>query len=270
MPRIYEFTDYKHFVTAWIAEQAKGGRGQFVKLAEASGLHKASISHIFKGEHSLSPEQAHRIALHLGLDAGETSYFLLLVNYGRAGSASLRDFLKKQVEEVRADRAKLSSRVTRSRELSSEERAIFYSNWAYSAIRILSSIPGLKVRDAIFKRLGLSRSFGNQVVEFLVRTGLCVESEGMLGMGPQMTHLEADSPLVSRHHGNWRVKAMERHPMLRPADELAYSAPMSLSEADVLKVRALLSDLVQKVDELVGPSACERLYCLNVDWFEVK
>ncbi len=270
MPRIYDFIDYKRFVSAWISEQPKGGRGQLTKLANTSGLHKASISHIFKGEHSLSLEQAHRIALYLGLDKDETSYFLLLVNYGRAGTANLREFLKKQIEEIKNERAKLLSRVTRSKELSSEERAIFYSNWAYSAIRILSSIQGMQTRESIFQRLGLSRTFGNQIIEFLLSTELCIESDGKLGMGPQMTHLEAESPLISRHHGNWRVKAMERHPMLRPANELAYSAPMSLSEADVHKVRALLADLVQKVDEVVSPSACERMYCLNLDWFEVK
>jgi len=270
MAKIYDFKDYKRFIGSWIEEQPKGGRGQYAKLAEVSGLHKASISHIFKGQHSLSLEQAQKIAIYLGLGVEETNYFFLLVNYNRAGTASLRDFLGRQIETIRTEQTKLVNRVTRSRELASEERAVFYSNWAYSAVRILSSIPGMETRDSIFRRLGLSRPFGNRIVDFLVRTDLCVEVDGKLGMGPQMTHLESQSPLIARHHGNWRVKAMERHPMLRSDDELSYTAPMSLSAEDVLRVRAFLADLVQRVDEVVGPSACERLYCLNIDWFEIK
>jgi uncharacterized protein (TIGR02147 family) len=270
MPRIFEYSNYKPFVSAWIGEQPRAGRGQFARIADRAGIHKASVSQIFRGDHELSLEQAHRLAGYLGLDPAETSYFLLLVNYARAGAANLREFWKTEIGRVQAEQAKLTNRVTRSRAMDSEERAIFYSNWIYSGIRILSSLPEMASRDAIFKRFGLTRSFGNQVVEFLVKTGLCVEEKGRISMGPSMTHLEADSPLVARHHANWRVKAMERHPMLRPADELAYTAPMSLSAEDVLKIRALIADLVEKVDDLVGPSACEKVFCLNVDWFEVR
>jgi hypothetical protein len=52
-----------------------------------------------------------------------------------------------------------------------------------------------------------------------------------------MTHIEDSSPLVARHHRNWRIKAMERHPVMKPKTELAYTAPMTLAESDVLKIR---------------------------------
>ena len=270
MAKVFDFTDYKKFILAWIEEQPKGGRGQFSKLAEVTGIHKANVSHIFKGEHQLSPEQAHKIAVYLGLGMTESRYFLLLVNFDRAGTAKLREFYKTQIEEEKQSHKKLEKRVTRSRELTSEERAIFYSNWAYSAVRILSSIAGFQTREAIFKRLNLTRKFGNGIIKFLVNTGFCHEVDGRVEMGPQMTHLEEDSPLVARHHGNWRVKAMEKHPMLNPGEELAYSAAMSLSSSDVIRIRELLAHLVQKTDEIVGPSACERMFCMNLDWFEVK
>jgi len=63
---------------------------------------------------------------------------------------------------------------------------------------------------------------------------------------------------------------MERHPMLRPTEELAYTAPMTLSRSDAIRIRSLLADLVEKVDQIVVPSPSEKLFCLNLDWFEVK
>lgn len=106
-------------------------------------------------------------------------------------------------------------------------------------------------------------------MDFLLSAGLCVEKDGLLMPGHPMTHLEAESPFVARHHGNWRIKAMERHPVLRSSDELAYTAPMTLSEKDVAQIRKLLADLVQRTDEIVTTSPSEKLYCMNLDWFEV-
>ena len=62
---------------------------------------------------------------------------------------------------------------------------------------------------------------------------------------------------------------MERHPLLNTGNELAYTAPMTLSENDAQRIRAALADVVQNVDGIVGPSPSEKLYCLNIDWFEV-
>jgi len=268
-PAIYEFRDYRRFLGAWIASSAKEGRGQLARISEVAAIHKTTLSQIFHGSKELSLEQAHRVAQYLGLTDAETEYFVLLVNHERAGSVDLRKLILRQIEARQKSHQQLSNRVSRSRELSSEERSIYYSSWIYSAVRNLTAIDGFQSAAEISKKLGLELSLVNKVVEFLVENGLCVRKSEGLRPGPQMTHLESESPLVVRHHGNWRVKAMERHPVLRAEQELAYTAAMTLSVSDVGKIRALLADLVQKTDEVVGPSASEKLYCLCLDWFEV-
>ena len=180
------------------------------------------------------------------------------------------DSFRRQIESRQKDQRQLKNRVTRSRDLSGEERSIYYSNWIYSAVRNISAIERYRDPSRIASALGIDRTLMNQVLEFLLKTGLCVEDSAGLKPGPQMTHIEATSPLVTRHHGNWRVKAMDRHPQLNPDRELAYTAPMTLSEKDALRIRALLAELVEKTDEIVGPSPSEKLYCLGLDWFEVK
>jgi plasmid maintenance system antidote protein VapI len=267
---VFDHSDYRSYLRRWIDASPKGGRGQISRIAEAAGVHKTTLSQIFSGTKELSLEQAHRVTQYLGLARGETEYFLLLVEHERAGSAALKEVFRAQMEERKAARQQLSTRVTRSRELSSEERAIYYSNWIYSAVRNLTAIRSIRTPQAIARQLGLEPAHVHRVLEFLLKTGLSIEKSGEILPGPQMTHLEADSPLVARHHGNWRVKAMERHPVLRDKDELAYTAPMTLSQEDALKVRALLADVVEKTDQIVGPSPSEKLYCMALDWFEVR
>ena len=264
---IFEFTDYRSYLQHWLG--ASGERGQLARLSEVSGVHKTTLSQVLKGDKDFSLEQAEKVGDFLGHNPSELEYFILLVNYARAGTKTLQQLFLKQIKKVQDDRKSLTNRVTKSRELSVEERSIYYSNWMYSAVRNTSAIPGLHSRMAIADRLRIELKVCNQIVDFLLSTGLCVESNGEIKPGPAMTHLGASSPLVSRHHGNWRVKAMDRHPSIQP-HELAYTAPMTLSAEDVGKIRDLLSDLVEKTDQIVTDSPSEKLYCMNLDWFEVR
>lgn len=269
LTRIYQFENYRLFLHAWIKSQPKKGRGQLTRLAEKANIHKTTMSQILAGQKDLSLEQACRICEHIGLTSVETEYFLLLVNYERAGSANLRAVFKGQIENLQNKQKQLSNRVTQSKRLGNEERAIYYSHWIYAAVRNLCAIKEFRNIPSIAKRLNLETTTVQKVVDFLLATSLCEEKHGELLPVPSMTHLEASSPLVARHHANWRVKAMERHPVLRE-EELSYTAPMTLSQKDATKIRALLADLVQDADKIVGPSPSEKLYCLSLDWFEIR
>lgn len=265
---VFDFVDYKAYLLDWLAHAPKRGRGLLSKWAEATRIHKTTFSQIIRGPRHLSLEQAELLARSLELSEGESEYLVLLVNLERAGSTSLRAMFKKQIQAKQRNHQQLSSRVVRSRELTSEEKAIFYSSWLYSAVRNITALQGLKQPSQIANRLRISHAALEPVLEFLLGCGLCVRDSAGLAPGPQLTHIEAGSPLVARHHGNWRVKAMERHPMITD-EELSYTAPVTLSNDDVKKIRALLADLVQNANKIVQPSLSERLFCLNLDWFEV-
>lgn len=263
---IFASTDYKSFI---VARLPSGGHGQFARLAQSTNLHKSTINQVFKGDRDLTPEQAERVAMYLGLTPEETKALIFHVEMQRAGTPQLREFFSQQLEELKRRSASLARRVARTRALQSEERAIFYSHWAYSAVQILSSIPEYQNLDSISDRLKLPRSFVRQVVNFLLQTGLCIQKEGHIEPGVWMSHLEGGSPLVSQHHRNWRGKASEKHPHLSPTKELAYSAVMSLSERDAQRIREIFAQAVEKSNQIAKDSACERLYCVGIDWVEV-
>lgn len=238
------------------------------RLSQKTGIHSTTLSQIVKGSRPLSLEQAMSIAEELGLNPLQSKFFLTLLQRERAGTEALRKFFDSELKLQKAESRQLVHVMKKDKRLSEEEKARFYSNWYYSCLPVLSSLPGMQSARALMLRTGLSRSRFQEALGFLLKAGIMKETKGKLEPGVMATHLDAQSSYISRHHGNWRVKAMDRHPNLTP-EELAYSSPMSLSKEDAKKVRALLLEAVKRTGEIMGPSDCEVAYCLNVDWFEI-
>jgi uncharacterized protein (TIGR02147 family) len=266
--RIFEAKSYKDFLRTRISTMPHRGRGELLKLSEAVRVHATRLSHILKGDMHFTPEQACLVAKHFGLSELETEFFLTLLQRERAGSKDLEVFFEKQLVQLRQKAQQLVHRVKRDRELSAQERAEFYSEWTYSAVRMLSSVKQYQSVDAIAEYLKLPREKIRRILDFLLATGLCIEADGTFKMGPQVTHLEANSPYAVRHHQNWRLKAMHRHEQLS-ARELAYTAPVSINARDQLVIRDMLMDTIQNFLKTVRQSSPEdKVACLTLDWFE--
>jgi uncharacterized protein (TIGR02147 family) len=268
MQTIFNFSDFREYLVDQFAGMPKKGYGQSRRLAIALNVHTTLISQVIKGKKTFTMEQAAGVCEFLSLSDMETEYFLLLVQIDRAGSQSLRRVLNRQLEELRARSTELVNRLRSQRKLTEEERAIFYSDWTYSAIRQLTGIDGYQALDPIAEYFGLSRRRTKEAIEFLIRVGLCKEVDGNLRIGPMSTHVESTSAWVRLHHINWREKAIDALNREGPA-KLHYTAPMTLSRTDAFEVRELIVQYLQRVDKIIEPSIPEQLYCLNIDWFKV-
>lgn len=264
---VFEFENYKIFVNKRILEMPKKGRGQYRRMANFLAINSVNVSQIFKGERHLSVEQACELSEFLGLSELESQYFVALVEWERAGSARLKNVKKKLLNEIHEKSQNLKHRLKQDKQLTEETKAVFYSNWYYSGIRLLSSIKGFNSEDRIAAYFNLPLSTVNRVLEFLVQTGLCKVENGQYQMGPKSTHLEASSPLVTRHHMNWRVKGMEKMGNLSQ-DELFLSLPASLSEKAMREIRSELVKTVEHITGLIDNSKEEQLVCLNIDLFK--
>jgi uncharacterized protein (TIGR02147 family) len=267
--KIFETKTISDFLRKYLKALPNKGRGELRRLSEATGIHSTTLSQALRGDRPFSLEQVANICRYLGLNDFETKYALLLLQSERAGTQVLREIFEAELKALRQQALELVNVVKRDKNLSEAEKAIFYSNWYYSAIAVLSSVPGLQTATSLSAKTSLSLQKTNQALEFLVRSGLCEEKNGKIGPGTHSTHLDAKSPLVSRHHGNWRIKAMEKHPGLNSETEMAYSSPMSISKSDANKIRSLLVELVREVSEIRGPSPCEEGYFLNIDWIRI-
>lgn len=270
MNSVFQSDDYKEWARAALRE--RGGRGPYRQLAEFLRVPPSHVSQVFAGPRNLTPEQACALARYLGLGPPETRYLVLLVQRERAGSPELRECLHADVERAREEASRRPGAGDAPR-LSDRDWAIFYSHWYYSAVRLATSLPsdgpgasaGHSPR-AIAHRLSLPEELVRRVLSFLVQAGLCIGAGEAFRIGPLSTRLEADSPLLSRHHMNWRVKALERMPKREPAD-LFYSCAMSIHPDDVPRVREILVKAIGSVDRTLKETDPEVLACLNIDWF---
>jgi uncharacterized protein (TIGR02147 family) len=267
--RIFEFIDYRSFVQRRLKQMPRAGRGQLLRMAQHLKVHPTLVSQVFKGSREFTLEQACLLCDFFGLTDFETDYFLVMVELERAGNEKLRRVLRQRMERLKRESRQVASRLPPTATLSDDQKATFYSSWHYSAVRQLSSIEDLQSVEAIAEYLELPMAQARRIATFLVSCGLCVEEKGRLKMGPLRTHLPADSPLIARHHANWRLKAIERHERMSDA-ELAFTAPLSISAKDFGKVREILLNAIEQSSKVVEGSEPEKVACLNIDFLEVR
>lgn len=264
---IFEFRDFRAFLKRWLRSQPKHGHGARMKMAKALGVSPTLVSQILKGEKSLSPEHAAELCGHLRLSDAEADYLFLLVELDRAGTDKLRARLIKKIADAQSKSRKLVERVKADKELSSEEKSVYYSSWLYTGIRNLTAIEEFQTVESISERLQMKTAVVNRIVEFLLKHELCLLDQGKIVLGPQWTHIGNDSTLVVKHHHNWRLRAMSR--MEEPGDDqLFFTSPMSLSREAADKIREMLPTILENIQKIVRPSNSEVVRCLNLDWFE--
>lgn len=266
---LFSCSDYKQYVRLRIQSLPKKGHGQYRRLATHLGIHTTLISQIFKGDRHLTSEQAALAADFLGLTEIETEMFLALVALARAGNPKLVNIIKIRIDKLRRQAQKLSERLPQDVELTEEMKAMFYGRWYYSAIRLATDLPHVNSVEEIARILELRPSLVARVVDFLLAHGMCISTSDGLQVGPLSTHLSSDSPFVSQHHTNWRLKSLERIEKITDR-ELLFTAPLTLSRTDFDRVREILLEMIDKIYGIVKASPAEKLSCLNIDWINIS
>ncbi len=269
-PNLFEYSDYKDFVNDWLRTAPNQGRGLLTQIAKRLGVHTSLVSHVLRGKHDFTGDQAWALAQFLGLRPLESEYLLTLVARERAGSESLRQLHVQQLARLKAlSESKplpTSDAPESPRALTEMDKAVFYSQWYYSAIFIAVSIEGLRDLESLHRSFNLPRDLIQQVLTYLVDVGMLRAQSGKYATGIHQLRIEPDSPMFARHHLNWRLKALERIPN-KEKTELFATLPMSIAEEDVPAIRSLLFSLYQDVETRLRKSKPEKLFCLNFDFF---
>ena len=264
---IYEFTDYVDFINEYLEGKPNQGHGILSRWAKKLGVSTTLISQILKRKKSLSLELADGLAKQMELEQKEIDYFFLLVGLSRAGTTSLQQHFKLKVREVQEASRLLKNRIQNVQELSSEIKTRYYSSWIYSGVRNLAVCEGVETLEELAKLLGLSRDRLPEIVAFLLQSSLLIENKRGWGSGVTNTYLSSDSPLIAKHHQNWRLKAMQKME-LAASEDLFYTSPMSLSESVAKELRKNLVESIEALQAKAGPSPSETIRCLSVDWFK--
>jgi uncharacterized protein (TIGR02147 family) len=265
MRQIWEFVDYKEYLLHIEAEKKhRAYRGQ---LAKAAGCQNPYITQVLNENQHFSLEQADGIADLLSLANEEKSYFLLLIQHARAGKVSLKKFFSDQIKVASERQLSLKNRVNTGESLSETDQLTYYSEWYYSAIHVLVTIVQYRTIEAIAKRLNLPQVKIKQACDFLLECGLLSIVGVELVTGKSRLYLSGDSPLISRHHANWRLHVLQNLQSV-DIDDLHYSSVVTISLKDSARIREILIQTIQQIKGTIKDSKEEEAYSFAIDFYK--
>ena len=265
---LFRSTDYREYVREKVKAMPHGGRGQFRKIAQFLDVHSTLISQVFRGEKHLTSEQAMGVSDYFGHNALEMEYFLNLVLLERSGTPRARKFHEGKLKELRQKAKNPGERLNDVKELNEEQKAIYYSNWMYTAILCQTDVEGFGTIEALAEYFDLPHKTVRQIVDFLLETKICIRKKNVIKPGSTYTHLAPDSPHVIRHHSNWRLQAIQHLPRLS-SEELAYTCPMAISKEHFQVFRERFFQAIVETVKEVETSPPELTACLNLDFFKI-
>jgi uncharacterized protein (TIGR02147 family) len=264
---IYNFLNYKAYVKAWIRALPKRGHGEKRRIAEKIQCHSGYVSQVLEGSAHLSLEQAAALSDYLGHNSIEARFFLLLVQKGKAGTRLLENHFDSQINEIIERRISMQHRLEYKEKLSADDQATYYSSWQYAAIHVAISIPAFQTKDALSKHFQIRFKKVSEILDFLVEKGLVIEASGKYQHGPTKIYLPDTSPLISKHHSNWRVRALASFDQTLPHDT-HYSSVATINEGDLPKVRAIFMKAIEEARALIGRSTNEnKVFSYSLDLF---
>jgi uncharacterized protein (TIGR02147 family) len=265
---IFFESDYREVIKKIFASRQHHGHGQASRLARHLNVNTTLVSQALSGKKHFTEEQVVKTAEFLDLNKKEAYYFLLLAQIQRTHSEELKELLHFQLRQIQTEAKSIKGRVSPKAELALDEQAVYYSAWFFSAIHTLVSIPGFDTPKKISAELSITLPVVQAAIERLIEYGLIINSGGKLKSGPVSTYIAPESPLVLRHHQNWRQVAGLQVQQREPAD-FYFTAPMSISEVDFRVFRTELTTLLSKLYKIVEASKPEKLVCLNIDFFKL-
>lgn len=264
---VYKYGDYREYLAARLPISG-ADRGSRSRLASALGCQTAFVSQVLHGEANFSLEHAIGVSQFLGHTEAEEEYFMALVHLARAGTAALGEYFQRRLKAIRDKRELIAERIGIHQNLPEEALARYYSTWHYAAIHILCAIPAFQSSSALAAHLHVPERQVREMLEFLCAHGLVIERVGGYGIGQARTHLPRSSPLIARHHCNWRLRAMMAQDLASEHDKF-FSGPVALTEQDAKRLREMILKFLESVQKAYLQSGREAVFCLNLDFFRV-
>lgn len=266
---IFAFDHYREYLIAALPVRGNS-RGMRARLAIALGCQNGFISQVLSGMADFSLEHACKISQFLKLSEAETEFFLLLVHHARSGSVELQKYYERQLNKIRSARRKIKNRVNvKGQPNSIAEQMEYYSQWYFSAIHMCTIISSLQTHHEIAQYLNLAPETVSKTLETLARLGY-VRVEGAKYIGrPERIHLPDTSLLISIHHNNWRMQAIDSLQRNREQD-LHFSSVMCISKSASEKIRKILLDSIQSAEPIIKDAKEENVFALNIDLFEIR
>ncbi|MGE3608449.1 MAG: DUF4423 domain-containing protein [Bacteriovoracaceae bacterium] len=266
---LFEFVDYRKYILSYIEKMPKRGHGFRTQMATALKCKTSFVTQVLNGEQDFNLEQAHALNELFHHGEYESRYFLILIQLARAGNKSLRDYFKKEAEQVRGEALRLKNRFKTDSIQNKVDEFKYFSHADYAYVHVLTTIPKYQSKEALIEKLKISSKRLDQVLGYLMELGFVIYKDGKYLPGPSIIHLPDDSSIIGTHHTNWRVQAIKA--CQSPAEkDMHYSSVISIAEKDVEKIRSILIEALEKARQVINASDCEKPFSFCLDFYELN
>lgn len=265
---LYLNQSYKTFLQEVEEQRLIVKKGFRAQLAAAANCNTTFVSHVLNSHAHFSHEQIWGIALYMGLSNEDADYFLLLLQYERAGTSPLREHLHKKILGLQSQQQVLRKRLKSSEALTLEQKVRYYSSWEYAAVHVIVTIGAYGEVDKITERLQIPAARVRKILQQLIDMNLIEQTAQSYRTTNKQIFLGADSDLINNHHANWRTRTLQALTQSRDED-LHYSSVITISRRDAKLLRRELVDLLSKVTPLINGSKEEEIYSFCLDLFSL-
>ncbi len=262
--RLFDYKNYKEYIVDRLKNEKK--RGMQSAYSKAAGCKNSYFSQMLKTKINLTQEHAINLCNLWQFNEMETEYFLLLLDYARAGTIKLKEFIHKKLNDIRRKSSELAIQFTPAKD--SKKFYEYYSSWYYAAIHMALGIKGLDTPYNISKRLYINEKKVNKCLSYLKKVGLADEKNGFWKSTEKNIHLPRESFMASPQHKNIRIFSLNKLDEENEND-MFFSSFYSLSYEDFFIIRDELLKTLTKIRQKVLQSKEEDVFCLICDWFKV-
>ncbi len=263
--KVVDYLDYRAFLSDWVAQRKKASRAFSLRsFSEKLGLGSTSfLSAVIKGKKSLGDDTRLRLALALGLDSEESSYFELLVQFNQTKDMAAKNVLFSRMRKFRGSRARIAG----------EGLYRFYGRWYYALVwNYLSLRHDVKDPGLIAQALDPALTPGQVAEAIGVLLDLGLVRKLANGYEPSDRHWttepQVDALAVRNHVQDLLALAATRLSEV-PAERRQYNTLMfQVSESGFATIRDRMRQFQEELRDILDRDQNEdRIYTLCMSLF---
>jgi len=268
-PLVTDFQNYKDFLAS-ITGSAKRRSGIKSQIAQALNCQVSYVSRVLHQDAHFSMEQGEALTKFLKLNNNDKDFFMLLLIKDRSGSVSLKNYYQQKINERLKKNQRIQDRLQEKETTISQLQQTYYSSLHYTLIHMACTIPSLRNPEALAEHFMLPIDQVHAAIDFLIQSQYLERSDKGYIPTSQTIFIDKSNPLIRSHHSNIRLEALQslRSP-IASENNLHYSAVVSLSHSDVLKIKERLLKEISACVSIVKTSNEETLYGLGIDYFDL-
>lgn len=266
---IFQYSSAREFLVAVLAEkQVRNPKFSIRAWSKQVGHRNPSIlSRILRGERSLKPELAMRVAETLKLTGKPRRYFDLLVLLENAKGHSEKELYSQLLAQLKPDRQFSTLTLDHFR---------YVADWYHLAILEMTLLKGFKSDpEWIARRLGkpMTAVMVDAAIERMVRLELLERaSDGTIRRKPETevrVGNQAPSEAIRKHHSQMIQKGVEAMQTQSIDRRQILGSTIPLTREGFKKAQQILLQCHRELLALAAPGTGDEVYQLNTQFFSL-